>query len=208
MGDKRAGKVHDVGCCDNGCMFCMCPILTCSGFIKVMGMDGHDGEEKFVFAKSLFPCRRIIQSCALVCAPIGICCVSMDGCLNYCKGSEFKTITQPVYKGSWSRSMGTDPQQIGEFITSHRFHPVTCCCAVDTPLKFYYKPINEAGQKLIAEDLAALSLVLQLYRGMPVPCKMCSPVGFQMPHGVPCLDIGLGTKTQWKTVMQVMEDSE
>eukprot|EP00927_Polykrikos_kofoidii_P031768 TRINITY_DN2723_c0_g1_i1.p1 TRINITY_DN2723_c0_g1~~TRINITY_DN2723_c0_g1_i1.p1 ORF type:complete len:327 (-),score=43.45 TRINITY_DN2723_c0_g1_i1:152-1036(-) len=208
LNEKHVGKVHDVRCCDNGCMFCCCPILTCGGHAKIMGMDGQEGLEKFVFAKSLFPCWPLVQACAMVCAPLGFCCVGMDGCCNYCKGSEFKSITQPVYKGPWKRSDGTEPEKIGEFTTTQRFNPVCCCCAVGTPLKYYFRPTNEIGQKLVNDELAALSLVLQLYRGMPVPCAQCSPAGFQMPYGIPCLDIGLGTRTSWRSVQEVMKDSD
>jgi len=208
LNDVQVGKVHDVGCCDNGCMFCCCPILTCGGFIKVMGMDGKDGTEKFTFAKALFPCWPLVHTMAMFCAPIGCAAVGINGCCQYCSGSEFQSITQPVYKGPWSRSDGTDPEQIGEFTSTYRFSPQNCCCATGAPLKFYFKPTSELGQKLVDEDLAALSLVLQLYRGLPVPCKCCSPAGFQQPSGVSCLDIGLGTRVTWRTVQDVMRDSD
>lgn len=207
LNDVQVGKVHDVGCCDNGAFFCCCPCLTCSGHVKLMGMDKISEGEKFVFAKKLFCCWPCVQACAMGCAPLGMCCQGMSGCMHYCEGTEFKKITQPVYRGPWKRSDG-DPEQIGEFVVSQRFNPVCCCIAVPTPLKYYFKPTTQYGEQLEKENLAILSLVLQLYRGMPVPCKCLSPPGFQIPRGVSCMDIGLGTKTAWKTVQEIMKDSE
>jgi hypothetical protein len=207
MNGTKVGKVHDVGCWDNGCMFVCCPILTCGGYVKLMGMDGHDGTEKFTFAKGLFPCWPCVQACAQFCGPIGMGCMAMSACCHYCSGSEFQRITQPVYKGPWKRTDGTDPEQIGNFIITNRFAPVNCCCAAPTPLKFYFKPTTPYGQQLISEDLTVLSLVLAIYRGLPAPCKCFSSADFQMPTGVSCLDLGLGTTVKWFTVTEVMRDS-
>jgi len=212
LNSQKVGKVHDVGMCDNGFMFVMCPALTCSGYIKLMGMDGQDQNgggfaEKFTFAKALFPCWPCVQGVAQCCAPIGMACVAMNGCCRYCQGSEFQRITQPVYKGPWQRTDGSDPEQIGEFVMTHRFSPVNCCCAAPAPLKFYFKPTTPYGESLVKSDLTVLSLVLALYRGLPAPCKCCSSADFQMPTGVSCLDIGLGTKVTWLTVTEVMRDS-
>jgi len=206
--DKMAGRSHDVGCCDNGCLFCMCPWLTCSGHVKLMGMDNAQGEEKFTFLKELFACWPCVQAFAMGCAPLGVCCLAMNGCKHYCGGDEFLTITQPVYAGPWSRTDGKDPEEIGQMVMAYRFQPVTCCCAQPTPLKFYYKPTAPKGKELAPGDLTLLSLVLAIYRGLPVPCKLCSCNSFQSPTGVWCLDCGMNTTYTWKTVQQVMADCD
>lgn len=210
LNGQKVGKVHRVKCCDNGCLFCMCPALTCGGKIKVLGMDGVGGTEKFIFAKSLFPCWPCVQACAVSCAPLGVCCVACDGCCQYCKGTEFKRITQPVYKGPWSRSSGVDPTKIGEFVITQRFNPICCCAAAPVPLRYYFKPTTQEGEQLAKEDLVTLALVLQIYRGMPAPCSLFQKAAadFQMPTGVCCLDVGLDTQTQWSTVQEVMRDSD
>jgi len=192
---------------DNGLLFCLCPVLTCDGNIKVMGMDGGDGQEKFLFTKELFTCWPYVQACAQVCVPLGVCCNSMDGCKNYCSGTEFKTITQPVFKGPWKRGQG-NPEKIGEFVITQRFEPVGMCCAAPVPIKYYYKPLTPDGDNLVEDELAALSLVLQLYKGMPVPCKHFSPAGFQVPTGVSCMDLGLMVQTKWNSVQDVLKDAE
>jgi len=202
-----AGNVKDVGCCDNGCWFCCCSCFTCSGHIKLMGMEDATGTEKFTFLKELFCCWVCVEKCGLGCAP---CCAvlrSCAGCYHYCEATEFQKITQPVYAGPWNRGMDAKPEQLGEFVITNRFQPISCCCAVPTPTKYYFKPTTPAGHALTKEDLTNLSLVLQLYRGMPGPCKACSCVGFQRPTGVLGLDFGLNTKSEWISIQQVMEDS-
>jgi len=209
LDDQLVGKFHDVGCCDNGVVFCLCPCLTCNGFIKIMGIDGSDAQEKFIFAKKLHLCWPCIQNCATFCVPFGICLTGMDGCCHYCSGTEFKSIRQPVYKGPWSRANNSeDPERIGEFVMSQRFQPVCCCCAVPTPLKYYFLPTTPYGEGLKNDELAALSLVLQIYRGMPAPCKLCAGKGFQVPTGVSCMDMGLSVKTDWRSVDEIMKESD
>jgi hypothetical protein len=202
----KVGKVRDVGCCDNGCMFVCCPWLTCGGHVKIMGMDGTDGQEKFVFAKELFPCWPLVSACALGCAPLGMCVAGMDGCLQYCNGREFKSITQPVFKGPWNRSDG-EPHKVGQFVITQRYTPACCCLASPTPLQYYFEATSPEGQNLAKEDRVALSLALQLYRGMPVPFKCCSSAGFQMPYGICCTDVGLMTTTTWSSVQEVLARS-
>jgi len=206
LNGEQVGRVKDVGCCDNGCMFCCCPCLTCSGKTKVMGMANKSGDEVFVFTKELFPCWPCLQSFAMGCAPLGMVCVGIDGCCHYCNGTEFKSITQPVYKGPWTRG-NPEPEKVGEMVITQRFRPVTPLLAIPTPLKYYFKPTSEAGAKLAVDELVTLSLAMQLYRGMPAPCANCSPAGFQMPTGVWCLDLGMQTKIMWSTLQQVMQHS-
>ena len=208
LNGQKVGKVHDVGCCDNGCRMCCCPCLVCSGKIKLMGMDGADGTEKFAFARTLFPCWPCIVTMGYACAPLGICCIGMSGCKNYCAGTEFRKITQPVYKGPWSAMSGQEPEKMGDFVMTQRFQPVSCCCAIPIPLKYYYVPTSEYGKSLGQQDLANLSLVLQLYRGLPVPCKQCSPTGFAVPTGVWCLDCGLDTTVTWNSVQDILREAD
>lgn len=202
------GRVSDVKCCANGLWFWLCPILNCTGHVKMMSMQDANGIEKIVFTKKLFMCWKPVAVVSLFCAPLGICVMGMTGCVKYCSGREFLTITQPVYSGPWLRASGGEPQQIGEMVQSYRFVPVGCCIAMPTPLKFFFRPTNDQGQKVAQQDLPLLSLTLAVYRGLPVPCRCCSPVDFQTPSGVSCLDLGLGTKTQWQDVQQVMMISE
>jgi len=208
LNGRFVGRTRGAGCCDNGWTFCLCPCLTCSGKVKLVGVEGHDGAEHFVFAKSIFPCWPLVQCLAQACGCTGLLCASMIGCYHYITGEQIKTITQPVYKGPWSRTGGTEPQKVGEFVTSQRFHPVTWCCAVPRPMQYYFKPTTADGTKIAETNLAALSMMLQIYRGMPAPCKMCSSCAeFQKPYGVSCLDVGLDTETSWQTVQQVLMDS-
>lgn len=207
LDETMAGRVKDVGCCDNGFLFWCCPMLTCGGYIKTLGMAGADDHEKFIFAKKLFPCWPCVGTFAAICIPMGVCCTQMDGCYHYCGGTEFKSITQPVFKGPWSRQMGNDPEKIGQFVITQRFNPCCCCCATPTPLRFHFEPDTAEGYKMAAEDRVALSLILQLYRGMPVPLKCFGGPGFQMPMGTSCTDVGLMTNTHWSTVQEVMDRS-
>merc|ERR1712117_910575 len=94
------------------------------------------------------------------CATLGMCCISMKGCCQYCSGEEFMTITQPVYQGPWKRSDGSEPEQIGEMHMAYRFRPATLCCAFPTPLKVYYRSTTEKGKVSAQQHLALFSLVL------------------------------------------------
>merc|ERR1719291_1167588 len=107
-----------------------------------MGMDGADGNEKFLFTKELFPCWPCIESLARGCVPLAGLWMGVSGCCHYCAGQEFFKIYQPVYNGGWTRSGGGDPEKIGEFVMSYRFNPCCCCCAIPTPMKFYFMPSN------------------------------------------------------------------
>lgn len=205
---KLAGKSHKVKCSDNGLCFCLCPIFTCNGHAKLVGFDDKNGDEKFVFAKDLYPCWPVAESIAVFCAPLGLCCNSMRGCCSYCGGNEFLSITQPVYKGPWNRSSGSEPEKIGNFVMSYRYKPIGCCCALPSPLKFYYKGTTLAGKQLDEEDMALMSLILAIYRGLPTPCPCAGGgAGFQKPTGVSCLDMGLNAEYKWQSVGEIMAES-
>lgn len=111
---------------------------------------------------------------------------------------------------------------MGHMYQSYRFMPISCCCAAPSPLKFYYRPISEGtgkeqGKEYLSSEeamkasldaLPLLTLTLAIYRGLPVPCRLCSPVDFQAPSGVACLDLGLGTHTEWMSVQSLMSQSD
>jgi len=199
--------VKSVGCCDNGACFCCCPWLNCTGHVKMLSLESNSQEEKVVFAKGLYPCWPCVQCCAMFCAPLGVVCLSMKGCCQYCSEEEFMTITQPVYAGPWSRDSGAEPSQIGNMNLAFRFVPMSCCCACPKPLKVWFDPTTEQGQKVGAENIALLSVILAIYRGLDNPCKMCAGKDFQQPTGVSCLDLGLNTTVVWRNLGAVMKDS-
>jgi len=198
------GRVQAAGCCDNGCCFCCCPCLTCSGHVKMIGLADERGAEKYTVLRELCCCWPICSGLSLACKPLCFCCVSMYGCKQYaCNATEIQNITQPIYKGPWSRSDGT-PQKVGEFVLQKRFVPFLCCLACPQPMKVYYRPTTQEGMTMSKEDVSMLSIVLQLYRGMPVPCKLCASADFQTPQGIPFADWGLGTSVTWTSVQEAM----
>lgn len=205
--DELVGKIERPGCCDNGCCFCCCPWLNCSGHVKMMGVKHKDGQgnlkEKFVFTKELYACWPCIGACATFGVPCGMCYNSCDGCYQYTKGTECRTITQPVYDGPWSRGEG-NPTKIGEIITTERFYPVGLCCAAPVKMAYGFQPKIKKGHELSAEELSTMSLVLAMYRGMPHPWRCCGGMPVQQPLGISCLDLGLGVKTEWKSVQEAM----
>lgn len=201
------GKARDPGCCDNGCMFLCCAPCTCSGHIKLMSMDDKTGQERFVFARELFTCWICCQALGFACKPVCFGCVSMNGCCKYCSGTEVQTITQPVFKGPWSRSLGTAPQQIGEFVMSQKFLPCGPCTALPFPMRYYFKATSPEGAALGKDDMTLLAMVLQLYRGMPVPCKLFSSASFVAPTGIPMADMGLGSTVKWASIQEVLQSS-
>jgi len=202
----RQGKVQGVGCLDNGCYFCMCGCINCTGHVKMMSLVDNSNEEKIVFTKGLYPCWTCVQGCAMACAPLGALCMSMRGCYQYLNGEEFMTITQPVYAGPWTRQSGAEPEQIGDMKMAYRFQPIACCCATATPLKIWYDATTERGAKVGADHAALLSVILATYRGLDPPIRCCVQ-DFQQPTGVSCLDLGLGTKTTWRDLGSVMKDA-
>jgi len=207
--ERMVGGMKDVGCCENGCMFCCCPCFVCDGYAKVMGMVNANQEEKFVFTSKLFPCWPLVGALGLVFAGFGLLGVSMQGCYNYVNGTSVKTITQPVYAGPWKRGTNPEPpKQIGTFHLVQRFTPCGLCCACPTPMRAYYKATTPEGANITVEDHNILTLVLALYRGLPVPCKCLSPAGFRSPTGIPCLDIGLQVEEKWSSPKQVLMESK
>merc|ERR1712137_1306975 len=80
-----------------------------------MRMIDPNNNQTIFFAKSLFPCWPCVQGFAQLCTPLGVFCVLCQGCCHYCKGTEIRTITQPVYKGNWSRTSGGEPQKSWRF---------------------------------------------------------------------------------------------
>jgi len=205
INDALVGRTRMAACCENGCLFEVCPCLTCGGKLKMIAMEDGNHNEQFLLARNLFPCWPAVTACATVCVPLGTLCVSIDGCCKYCNGQQIKTITQPVYKGPWTRTSGVDPEKIGEFVITQRFNPIGLCCAAPTPMKYFFRPTSADGTKLSADAMSGLSMVLQLYRGMPSPCKVFSSGGgLQIPAGVPCADVGLDTEVSWMTVPEVM----
>mmetsp|Transcript_63852 Transcript_63852/g.140604 ORF Transcript_63852/g.140604 Transcript_63852/m.140604 type:complete len:320 (-) Transcript_63852:361-1320(-) len=207
--DRDVGAMTDVGCCENGCLFCCCPCLTCDGHIKVMGMKDANKVEKFVFLSKLFPCWPLALACGFFFSGWGALYAGCEGCYNYTNGTSIKTITQPVYKGPWSRRSATaPPEQIGTFYITQRWNPCCLCMAIPTPLRYYYKPTTAEGAIVLTEEQSLLSLVLGLYRGLPGPCKVFSTADFRTPTGIPCLDIGLETQTSWSSPKDVLKETK
>lgn len=204
----EVGAMKDVGCCENGCMFWCCPCLTCDGYAKVMGMANAGKEEKFVFAKKLMPCWPLAMACGAFVGALCIPCVSMQGCYNYINDTPIMTVSQPVYQGPWNRASNSEPPKaIGKFYSAFRWIPIGLCCACPLPMKYYYKATTPEGYNL-GNDQPLLAMVLSLYRGLPTPCKICSPAGFQIPTGMPCFDIGLETETTWSNVRETMKETK
>lgn len=206
--DKQVGAMKDVGCCDNGCLFCCCPCFVYDGYAKVMGMENANKDEKFVILSKLFPCWPLAMGLGCMFSGFGALFMAGEGCYKYVNGESIKTIAQPVYQGPWSRGKNAEPpKQIGTFYGSQRFTPICCCLACPTPMRFYYKATTPEGANLEMEEQTILGMVLQLYRGMPTPCKMCSPAGFRTPTGICCLDMGLETSVSWSSPKEALQNS-
>lgn len=194
------GKVADLGPCDNGCFFCICPCLTCDGSIKIAHVVDHRGTERLTLQKKLFCCWPCVQACSTMCVPFAFCARSMYACCRYCSEHEILVITQPVY-GAWQRGDQPVPE-LGRLIQMLRWEPIGCCCASPTPMKYYFMANDNHGQELDDEQLIRIGMLLQLYRGLPHPCKACGcgSAQFQHPTGLPCLDLGLHTTVSWHSV--------
>merc|ERR1719161_433245 len=134
----------------------------------------------------LSPCWPIKMCCGYFWAEFAICYMTMEACYSYCNGQSIKTVTQPVYAGPWKRAENPEPpKRIGTFYIMQRFIPVGLCCACPLPFRYYYKATEPEGVGLETNDRSVLAMVLQLYRGMLTPCKICSPAGFRVPMGIP-----------------------
>jgi hypothetical protein len=207
--DVPAGQMADVGCCDNGCLFCMCPCLTCDGYVKLMGLENANKEEKFVFLSKLMPCWPLAMGLGALVGGITLPCLLMQGCYQYVNGQSIKTISMPVYQGPWSRgkSSGQPPLELGKFYIAQRFIPIGICCAAPIPMRVHYKATNTEGYDL-GGDSPLMGMVLSLIRGMPTPCKCCSPAGFRVATGWPCFDIGLETETTWSSTKEAMNTTK
>lgn len=116
------------------------------------------------------------------------------------------TITQPVYAGPWDRSSGAEPEVVGSMNSAYRFVPMGLCCAFPKPLKVWFEPTSDKGRQVGADNIALLSVIMAIYRGLENPCKCCGK-DFQQPTGVCCLDLGLATQVTWRPLSEVMKDS-
>lgn len=199
-GRKLVGKVKKSSCWEDGIFFCLCPCLACSGRIKITGIEDEAGVEMITLQKELFCCWPCVQGCATLCAPFGILAQSMSACCKYANGVDTLTITQPVFKGPWKR--GETEEELGRLIQINRWKPMSCCCAQSTPMRLYFQPAR--GMTFTDEYFVLVGLLLHLYRGIPVPCRMCGcgGAGFQTPFGLSCLDMGLMTTTDWYSVQE------
>lgn len=208
LNGQLVGKIDGIGPCANGLAYCLCGDFLCSGHVKEMALFDSQGQERFIFAKELFCCWRPCLVCSQKLRPIAECYMNINGCINYLYGTEIQTVTQPIFKGPWSRHTSTSPPlKIGEFVITSRFKPVSLCCATPSMMKVYFRPTSSEGQDLSKEDVALLTMVMQFYRGMPHPWKGVGVAPWHKPLGVACLDYGLGSKYDWKSVTAIMKES-
>lgn len=196
--DEVVGKIVDMGPCDNGCWFCMCPCLTCDGAIKIAKIVDSKNNERITIQKELFCCWPCSQCCSQFCLPFAMFSRSCYACCMYCSDKEMLFITQPVYP-AWERGDAFVPE-LGRLVQLMRWEPCCCCMALPTPTKYFFK-INEQ-MSIDDQQLVRIGMILQLYRGLPHPCKACGCGGakFQQPTGLSCLDTGLNTTTEWYSV--------
>lgn len=201
------GKVHGSGMLENGVMPCLCPCFLCSGKAKILSILGKEGE-KFTVQRSMHPCWVVRKFCAVSCFPLCYFCHMIDGCCKYRTGHEIRTVKQPIWRGSWKRGEPAS-DLAGYLVITHRFHPVCLCCARPETMRYFFLP-EDGHAGLVDDDLVAIGALLELYRGLPVPCRGLGfgQGTFQIPHGLPCTDHGLDTEVKWESVPDILAESD
>jgi len=190
-------------CCENGCMYCFCPCCTCSGNAVLQKLYHHEkGNDKYTIRQRLFCC----WTCAGCCAPCGMCFRSCGDCCAYCGNNNYVITTEKLYPAADENNHTTkdlaDIPDIGKLMMADR---IECCgcCPVRVPVK-YATILDEAGD-LDNEMAPVVGILLQIFRGVPVPCKLCTLPPVAAPMGVSCLDVGRSVATIRCEMKEMME---
>lgn len=206
---QRVGVLQPQGCCSNGALFCCCPCLTCDGKIKLMGLADGTGQERLLLARQLFPCWSYINPLLDTIGLLSVVVRPIQGCYMYTQDREVQTISQPVFKGPWTRADPTEPVQVGKLTLSYRYQPVSLCCAAPILIKTSFQAAE--GTRLSKDELTALSLLLQLYGNLPTPCKFlgCTSSSLlRIPTGIWCFDLGMMAEYKWESVADAQKSTE
>jgi len=93
-------------------------------------------------------------------------------------------------------------RDIGKLMMADR---IECCgcCPIRVPVK-YATVLDEAGD-LDNEMAPVLGILLQIFRGVPVPCKLCTLPPVATPTGVSCIDVGRSVHTIRCEMREMME---
>lgn len=198
------------GCCDNGCFFCMCPDLHCSGRIKEGAIiDTSTRQEVFTLQRSLCPCWQMACFCAH--CPCNYPLRDCASCCAFCSGNFFMDLITPVYGPFIDIQTKTPPvgHVIQTIVNVPRTDSVafcfTCCCASKVAtLSTRYMPA--AGESVTKEQGLAIGLLLMHYKDNSIVDMMMVRPPVPQARGCSCLDSGLDSEVHYKGVMDAVRD--
>ena len=153
----------------------MCSCINCNGQVQYFEIHESTGAEIFTMRK-LFICWRCAEACSMAC----MCCCEVfamvQACLNYCNGTEYRMVKQPIYPPKVSGDVGNDDEGVGHITMIHRALPITPCCACLSPVRITIQIPTQADSEMVS----VMGLVGLLYQGIETP--FC--IGFPKPTGI------------------------
>lgn len=206
---KPIGGTTAPGCCDNGVAFCLCPWLNCTGHVVMQQLYSLDASSTktvvFTLRRNLFPCWPLL----FLCSCCGLFAQTCGDCYYYCNGKNYVVTKEDLYppqQGENGVALDDKIENIANLGTMQMVDRVDCfgCFPCRTPIK-YNSILNNPDQGNHMSPVTGL--IALIYRGLPVPCKLCTLDPVSRPTGVSCIDTGRKVITERKTMEEVMADT-
>ena len=194
-GDVKA-KAAKAGSCTNGAMYCLCPMLVCSGKAKTLMINDGAGNEVLTMQMQLYPGWSCFS-----CEGVARCLGAVFDCKEILSGNVMKTIRQPVYGPLPSRS--SDSEQLGVMEMTYVNRPNSACTATPfTQVKCEFLP--RKGLEPTEEQKHAIALLIMLFKGQSIKdCLMFPGVLFPTAKGNSIADAGLGSSFEYHNLQEV-----
>lgn len=183
---KILGGTSAPTCCENGLVFCCCPMCACSGNAVLQKFYHKEPANVFyTFRQRLFPC----WCCLACCGSCGTCIQCCGDCCAFCNNQNYVVTVERLFPDTGKIDLKEDlnsHEGVGRIILADR---IDClgCFPFRTPVR--YASLLEEG----AEDddmVPVLGIMLAIFSGLPVPCKCCTRPPVPAPTGVSCIDAG------------------
>ena len=206
LAGSTIGDMSLPGCCDNGCLHCMCPSCICSGTYSILNFK-VDGRTKYSLRKKLYCCWCPIEACAtLWCLPCIGCCNECTQCpcdaCAYCSNNNAVVVEEAVFP-----AMGQGDSQIGaiRMIETIAFKPGTCIpqrTLASFAVRFNGHSIGSHNDTLL------LGLLPMMWRGLETSgcCPSVAPI--RKPSADSCLNGGRIVNEQYMKFNEAMALTE
>lgn len=192
--ETALGSADQPACCDNGCLFAICPFFACMEVIAFKFLT----EDREIFATNRVNQDCLYKCCICTAMPWALC---LGKWLDLCAFlSDRNTL---VYTEELFSSDLDNPVAIGQVVSSYYIVPMPCCCGCQTmrtiariSIRAYDVPdpaISLANRKNLSPILATHSYLQSgVVRLSPCSATCGYPLGkwvLPVPSGT-CCDLG------------------